>query len=74
MQDDTKNMLRQLGMASTIGIQLVVSIFVGLAIGVWLDSRLGTFPWLALLFMVLGIVAGFLNYYRFAKQQQEKEK
>lgn len=65
--------MRQLGMASTIGIQLVVAIFVGLAIGVWLDRRLGTFPWLALLFMILGVAAGFANYYRFAKKAQDED-
>jgi ATP synthase protein I len=73
MKDDTRKLLRQLGMASTIGIQLVVAIFVGLAIGVWLDRRLGTFPWLALLFMIFGVAAGFVNYYRFAKKAQDED-
>ncbi|NLJ27355.1 AtpZ/AtpI family protein [Desulforhabdus amnigena] len=75
MKEENKKYLRQIAAASTIGFQVAFSIFIGLGIGVWLDSRFGTFPWLALLFMVFGIAAGFLNYYRFAvKQQKEDEK
>lgn len=73
MKEDTKKYIRQLAMASTIGFQVAFAIFIGLGIGVWLDSKLGTFPWLALVFMVFGVVAGFLNYYRFARKQQKEE-
>ncbi len=73
MKDETKKYVRQLAEASTIGFQVVLSIFIGLAIGVWLDSRFGTFPWLALLFMVFGVAAGFLNYYRFIRRQQSED-
>ena len=73
MKDDTKKMLRQLGVASTLGFQVAFSIFIGLGIGVWLDSKFGTFPWLALVFMIFGIVAGFLNYYRFIRKQQRED-
>ncbi len=72
MKDDTRKLLRQVGNASTIGIQLVVAVFIGLFIGVKLDSKLDTFPWLTLLFMILGVAAGFLNFFRFAKQQQKE--
>lgn len=73
MKEDTKKYIRQLATASTIGLQVAFSIFIGLGIGVWLDSRFGTFPWLALLFMVMGVAAGFLNYYRFVRDQQKEE-
>lgn len=65
--------MRQLVSASTIGFQVAFSIFIGLAIGVWLDSTVGTFPWLSLVFLVLGVAAGFLNYYRFAVRQQKED-
>lgn len=74
MKEETKKYLRQVGMASTIGFQLAFSIFIGLGIGLWLDSKLGTLPWLTLIFLVLGIVSGFLSYYRFVKKQQEEDK
>jgi ATP synthase protein I len=72
MKDDTKKLMRQLGAASTVGIQLALSVFIGLAFGVWLDRVFGTAPWLSLLFLVFGVAAGFLNYYRFAKKQQDE--
>ncbi|NLI82525.1 MAG: AtpZ/AtpI family protein [Deltaproteobacteria bacterium] len=74
MKEETRKYIRQLANASSIGFQVVFAVFIGLFIGVWLDSRLGTFPWLALVFLVMGVVAGFLNYYRFIKQQQQEDK
>lgn len=47
----------------TIGTHMVASTFVGLAIGFFLDKWLGTKPWLLLLFLFVGIVAGFKNMY-----------
>jgi len=74
MKKNDKKTLMQALMASTIGYQVAFSPFIGIAIGVYLDSQFGTLPYLTLIFLVLGIVAGARSYYRFAKQQQEKEK
>jgi ATP synthase protein I len=73
MKEETRKYFRQLAMASSIGMQLVFAIFIGLAIGVWLDTMFGTRPLFSLVFMVMGIAAGFLNYYRFARKQQEED-
>jgi len=73
MKDETRKYIRQLADASSIGFQLAFSIFIGLGIGWWLDGVVGTFPWLTLIFMAMGVVAGFLNYYRFAKRQQKED-
>lgn len=73
MKNDTKKLLEQLTWASTVGLQVVIAIFIGLAIGVWLDARFGTSPWLTLIFMMFGVVAGFLNFYRFVKRQQRED-
>ena len=40
---------------------MALSIVIGLAIGVYLDRKLGTSPWLTLIFIVLGIAAGYKN-------------
>jgi ATP synthase protein I len=73
MKEDTRKYLRQLAMASTIGFQVVFAVFIGLGIGVWLDTLFGTRPKLSLVFLVMGVAAGFLNYYRFARKQQEED-
>jgi ATP synthase protein I len=74
MKNEDKKSLLQAVMASTIGYQVAFAPFVGIAIGVYLDSKFGTLPYLTIIFLILGIVAGARSYYRFAKQQQEKEK
>jgi len=60
---------KQLMQASTIGINLVLSTFVGLAIGYGLDSLFNTSPWLTLIFLILGIIAGFRELFRMARKQ-----
>ena len=49
---------------STLGLTLVFSTFIGLAIGLGLDKVLHTRPYLMIVFLVLGIVTGFVNLFR----------
>lgn len=60
-----------LAMASTIGLSMVFATFIGLAIGYWLDKVFDTSPWLTLIFLVVGIVAGFRNIYIIGKRSQK---
>ncbi len=55
--------------AWSVGIHLVLSTFVGLGIGYWLDSFFKTLPWLTIIFLILGIIAGFKELFRLAKKQ-----
>ena len=61
MKKETKKSMRELAYYSSVGLSLSFAIFIGLAIGVYLDRRFGTTPWLTLIFMGLGIVAGYRN-------------
>jgi ATP synthase protein I len=65
-----KSIWRQLLEASAIPLNLVVATFVGLAIGYFLDRFLGTSPYLTIVFLLLGIIAGFRELFRFARRQQ----
>ena len=65
-----KSILRQVFEASTVGIHLVLCIFAGLAIGYGLDYLLKTFPILTLIFLIVGIVAGFKEVFRIAKKAE----
>ncbi|SNS22876.1 ATP synthase protein I [Humidesulfovibrio mexicanus] len=58
--------------AGTIGLQLVSATFIGLAMGYFLDKWLGTSPWLLVVFLLLGIVAGFRDVYREARRIQRR--
>jgi len=64
-----KSAMRDLLAASQVGINLVVATFVGLAIGYFLDKLLGTGPWLLIIFLLLGIVAGFVELFRTARKK-----
>jgi ATP synthase protein I len=61
MKRETRRSLRELAYYSSLGLSVSLSIFIGLAIGVYLDRRLDTHPWLTFIFLVLGIAAGFRN-------------
>lgn len=67
-----KEMMRLLADFSTIGLNLASSIFVGFGIGYLLDHKLfkgRTAPWFMLLFLGLGIFAGFRNLYALSKRK-----
>jgi len=59
MKKDTKRALRELAYHSSLGLSVSLCIFIGLAAGVILDRRFETSPWCTLIFLVLGIIAGF---------------
>ncbi|MBA3454326.1 MAG: AtpZ/AtpI family protein [Deltaproteobacteria bacterium] len=50
--------------ASSVGLELGISVILGLLFGWWLDKQLGTAPWMMLLFLVFGLIAGFRGVMR----------
>lgn len=50
--------------ASSVGLELGISVILGLLFGWWLDQKLGTQPWMMLLFLVFGLIAGFRGVMR----------
>lgn len=77
MAEDRRQLIKSLGFLSGVGISLVASTFIGLAMGYYLDKWLGTSPWMTLIFLGFGIVSGFRNVYilteRELKRQQRDE-
>jgi ATP synthase protein I len=73
-----KPVFRQLLEASMIGINLVISTFIGLAMGYGLDYAMGrwigwhTKPWLTIVFLFIGIIAGFKDLYLMAKKPDDQ--
>ena len=64
--------LKLAALVSTVGIAMVIATFMGLYVGVVLDKRLGTSPLFTLLFLILGIAAGFWNLWKLAKRTIKK--
>lgn len=52
-------------------VEIVAATAVGTAIGWQLDRWLGSKPWLMILFMLLGLAAGFVNLLRVVNADQE---
>ncbi|MGI4877549.1 MAG: AtpZ/AtpI family protein [Janthinobacterium lividum] len=51
-------------------VEIVGGAFVGGFIGWKLDQWLGTKPWLSLVFLLLGLAAGFMNLLRVVNREQ----
>ncbi len=47
-----------------LGLQFAVAIALGVGLGYFADSKLGTFPLFLVLGLFVGAVSGFLNIYR----------
>lgn len=63
MEEERKDFLRWLGVLSTVGINIVAATVIGFLIGYYLDLLFGTKPWLMILFLILGIIAGFRSLF-----------
>jgi F0F1-type ATP synthase assembly protein I len=63
--------LKAFARVSALGIELVVSTVIGLLGGRWLDAKLSTDPYLMLLGLILGVVAGFRSLYLTARKQSQ---
>ncbi len=61
MKRETRRAFKEMAYYSSLGISVSLAIFIGLGFGVWLDRKFDTSPWLTLIFLVLGIIAGFRN-------------
>lgn len=57
-----------MGRYGTVGLEVVLSVIVGLVVGRLLDQRLGTGGWLTLLGVVYGVAAGVRALYRAAQR------
>jgi len=62
MKRETRRAIKELAYYSSIGLSVALSIFIGLAIGVYLDRKVfNTTPWFTLICLGLGIAAGYRN-------------
>jgi ATP synthase protein I len=73
MEKKDSRFLRRLGLLSTMALTPVFAMAIGFFIGLELDRWLGTSPWLTGVFVVLGIIAGFREFFRFVRRTQENK-
>jgi ATP synthase protein I len=56
-----------LGVVFRLSVELVSALLVGLLLGLWLDHTFKTKPLFLIVFVILGIIAGFFNIFRSLK-------
>ena len=56
--------------ASSVGLELGLSVVIGLLIGYYIDKAAGTGPWLMFLFLGFGLAAGFRGVLRAVKRAE----
>jgi len=71
MKRETRRLFSELAYYSSLGFQIALSIVIGLAAGIYLDRRFGTAPRLTLIFLGMGIVAGFRNIWIALKKSRD---
>jgi ATP synthase protein I len=54
--------------ASSVGVEIGLSVGIGLLIGYYMDNWLGTQPWLMFLWLVFGLIAGFRGVMRAVRE------
>ena len=65
--------VRELVILSGLGIEVGAAVGIGAGLGYWLDQKLGTHPWLLLLFTGFGIVAGIKAVLREVRRLQAQK-
>jgi ATP synthase protein I len=73
MAEDKSQLFKSLGFLSSVGISMVASTFIGLAMGYYLDKWLNTSPWLTLIFLGFGIISGFRNIFILTKRELRRQ-
>lgn len=58
---------------SSLGLEMGLSVAIGIGIGFYLDKVFKTYPYLTIIFAVFGIISGFRTVLRIAKRMQRED-
>ena len=73
MEKNQKGVYKRVFRYSAIGLEMGLSVAIGVTLGYFLDRYLGTQPWLTLIFLMIGVVAGFRSLFRLMKDIEKRE-
>jgi len=71
MDENLKKTIKTLGLLSTIGMSMALSITLGGLIGYYIDLKFGSQPWFLIVFLGLGIAAAFKNLHILYKKAKK---
>lgn len=72
-REQRRQLIKSLGFLSGLGISMVAATLIGLAMGYYLDRWLDTNPWMTLIFLGIGIAAGFRNVYILTDRELKRQ-
>jgi ATP synthase protein I len=64
MKKSDNQWIKTAGQLSSMAMLILISTLIGLGFGYWLDSKLGTAPWLAFVLTILGLASGLYESIR----------
>ncbi|MCS7281143.1 MAG: AtpZ/AtpI family protein [Desulfobacterota bacterium] len=67
-----KENIRSLLSYSSLGIEMGLSVAIGIGMGFFLDKVFRTFPYLTVIFLIFGVVSGFRTVYRVIKRVEKE--
>lgn len=73
MGENKKEIFRVMTRFSTVGIEMGLSVVIGLLMGIYLDRYLKTEPWMTIIFLLFGIAAAFRVMVRVARESSREE-
>jgi ATP synthase protein I len=71
--DDKRELFDALLTYGTLGIEMGLSLVIGLGIGYYLDRYFGTAPVLLIIFTIFGLVAGMKRLYMLWKRAERED-
>ncbi len=72
-EDDKYSTMRRVGLLTAIPLVLAIAPVIGFFMGDFLDKKLGTEPYLMIVFVVLGFIAGAREVHKLVKKAYEDE-
>ena len=71
---DKKEVVRSLLSYSSLGLEMGLSVAIGIGIGYFLDAYFKTSPYLTIIFMFFGIAAAFKTIFLLLRKIEREEK
>ncbi|MFQ5812834.1 MAG: AtpZ/AtpI family protein [Anaerolineae bacterium] len=69
---DFKSAIWVLAVGGQLGLSIALPVLIGLAVGYWIDTRLGSLPWVTLLLTLVGTISGPIIVYRWVVHTMRK--
>ncbi len=73
ISEDKKDVVKSLLSYSSLGLEMGLSVVIGIGIGYFLDYYFKTSPYLTIIFMLFGIVAAFKTIYMLLKKVKKED-